>query len=66
MMVSTVRGDFSKLSGKVELDEKDITKLVIQASIDAASINTGVAVSDEVNITIDIELSQKSAGKGPV
>jgi len=66
MMVSTVRGDFSKLSGKVELDEKDITKSVIQASIDAASINTGVAVSDEVNITIDIELSQKSAGKGPV
>jgi len=66
MMVSTVRGDFSKLSGKVELDEKDITKSVIQASIDAASINTGVAVSDEVNITIDIELSQKPAGKGPV
>ena len=66
MMVSTVRGDFSKLSGKVELDEKDITKSVIQASIDAASTNTGVAVSDEVNITIDIELSQKSAGKGPV
>jgi polyisoprenoid-binding protein YceI len=65
-MVSTVRGDFSKLSGKVELDEKDITKSVIQASIDAASINTGVAVSDEVNITIDIELSQKPAGKGPV
>jgi len=66
MMVSTVRGDFSKLSGKVELDEKDITKSVIQASIDAASINTGVAVSDEVNITIDIELGQKPAGKGPV
>jgi polyisoprenoid-binding protein YceI len=66
MMVSTVRGDFSKLSGKVELDEKDISKSVIQASIDVAFINTGVAVSDEVNITIDIELSQKSAGKGPV
>jgi polyisoprenoid-binding protein YceI len=46
MMVSTVRGDFSKLSGAVELDEKDITKSAIQASIDVASINTGVAARD--------------------
>lgn len=46
MMVSTVRGDFSKLSGTVEVDEQDITKSVIQASIDAASINTGVAARD--------------------
>jgi polyisoprenoid-binding protein YceI len=46
MMVSTVRGDFSKLSGTVELDEQDVTKAVIQSSIDAASINTGVAARD--------------------
>jgi polyisoprenoid-binding protein YceI len=46
MMVSTVRGDFSKVSGTIEYDEKDITKSVIQASIDAASINTGVAARD--------------------
>ena len=46
MMVSTVRGDFSKLSGTVELDEKDITKSLIQASIDVASVNTGVAARD--------------------
>lgn len=40
MMVSTVRGEFQKVSGTVKLDEKDITRSVIDVTIDPASINT--------------------------
>jgi polyisoprenoid-binding protein YceI len=46
MMVSTVRGNFSKVSGTVESDEQDVLKSVAQATIDAASIDTGVAARD--------------------
>jgi polyisoprenoid-binding protein YceI len=41
MMVSTVRGQFGGLKGQVQLDEQDFTKSVVEASIDAATINTG-------------------------
>ena len=41
MMVSTVRGKFQKLSGTVNLDEKDPTKSSIEVTIDATSIDTG-------------------------
>ena len=40
MMVSTVRGEFTKLTGKVNLDEKDLTKSTLEASIDASTVNT--------------------------
>lgn len=40
MMVSTVRGTFSKVTGKAGLDDQDPTKSVINIDIDAASINT--------------------------
>ena len=40
MMVTNVRGDFTKLSGTVEFDPKDLSKASINATIDAASINT--------------------------
>ena len=46
MMVSTVRGEFGKLSGTVEFDDKDVAKTAIQATIDAASVNTRVADRD--------------------
>jgi polyisoprenoid-binding protein YceI len=46
MMVSNVRGSFSKIAGTILTDEKDITKSSVEASIDAASINTGVAQRD--------------------
>lgn len=47
MMVSTVRGEFGKVSGTVTLDENDPTKSVIEATIDAASINTRVEKRDK-------------------
>jgi polyisoprenoid-binding protein YceI len=47
MMVSTVRGSFAKVEGTVELNEQDITQSVVQATIDVASINTGVEARDK-------------------
>lgn len=40
MMVSNVKGHFSGITGSIALDEADITKSTVQATIEAASINT--------------------------
>jgi polyisoprenoid-binding protein YceI len=40
LMVSTVRGDFGKATGTLTLDEQDPTKSMLEATIDASSINT--------------------------
>jgi polyisoprenoid-binding protein YceI len=40
MMASTVKGQFEKLKGTVELDDKDITKSVVEVTIDIGSVNT--------------------------
>ena len=47
LMVSSVRGDFEKVSGKIVYDEADVTKSTADITIDAASINTRVAKRDE-------------------
>lgn len=47
MMVSNVKGSFGTFSGTVEVDEKDIARSKVSVTIDAASINTGVAKRDE-------------------
>ncbi|MFZ5469507.1 MAG: YceI family protein [Myxococcota bacterium] len=40
MMITNVKGEFGKLSGTVELDDKDATKSKVEATIDATTINT--------------------------
>lgn len=40
LMVSTVRGEFGKVNGTVQYDAKAPEKMVIEATIDASSINT--------------------------
>ena len=40
MMISTVRGQFGKTTGSVELDDKDIAKSSVQATIDVSTIDT--------------------------
>jgi len=40
MMVSNVRGEFGKLAGQVVLDDADLTKSHVEATIDATTINT--------------------------
>src|SRR5688500_12294057 len=39
-MVATVNGSFRRFSGKVVLDERDVARSLIEAEIDAASIDT--------------------------
>lgn len=40
MMISNVKGHFSVISGSLKLNEADVTKSSVEASIDAASLNT--------------------------
>lgn len=47
LMVSTVRGEFTKFSGTFTLDDKDLAKSTLEASIDVASINTRIAKRDD-------------------
>ena len=47
LMVSSVRGEFEKVSGKIVYDEADVTKSTADIVIDTASINTRVAKRDE-------------------
>jgi polyisoprenoid-binding protein YceI len=40
MMISNVKGEFTAVNGSLELNEADVTKSRVQASIDATTINT--------------------------
>jgi polyisoprenoid-binding protein YceI len=46
MMISNVKGEFTAITGTLQLDSEDITRSRIEASIDAASINTRDAQRD--------------------
>jgi len=46
-MVSYVRGDFEKISGRIVYDEKDISRSSADITIEAASISTRVAKRDD-------------------
>lgn len=46
MMVSTVRGQFQKVSGVASLDDKDLTRSKVEVTIDVASIDTRDAKRD--------------------
>jgi len=47
LMISSVRGEFEKVSGKIVYDESDVTKSSADIAIETASINTRVAKRDE-------------------
>ena len=46
MVVSKVRGRFTKYSGELDLDEDDLTRSTIEGTIDVGSIDTGVPDRD--------------------
>jgi polyisoprenoid-binding protein YceI len=46
LVVSTVRGEFEKYSGKIQLDDQDVAKSSVEATIDVNSIDTKVADRD--------------------
>ncbi|MBN1208659.1 MAG: polyisoprenoid-binding protein [Myxococcaceae bacterium] len=41
MMVTNVKGSFSKVAGTINLDDKDITRSSVTATIDASTVDTG-------------------------
>src|SRR5262249_58429128 len=47
LMVSNVRGEFGKVSGTINVNETDLSKSTVEATIDAASINTRNEKRDE-------------------
>jgi polyisoprenoid-binding protein YceI len=46
MVISKVRGRFTKWNGKLALDTADLTRSAVEVEIEAASIDTGVADRD--------------------
>ena len=46
MVISKVRGHFSTWSAKLQLDTAELTRSTVEADIEAASIDTGVADRD--------------------
>src|SRR4051812_4690843 len=47
LMISNVRGEFSKVSGTVRYDPNDLSNSKVDASIDASTINTSEPQRDE-------------------
>lgn len=47
LMITNVRGNFVKFDGKVNLDERDVSKSTVSATVDVSSINTNVQKRDE-------------------
>ena len=47
MVVSKVRGRFTAYAGSVALDEADVTRSVVEATVDASSIDTGTPQRDQ-------------------
>jgi polyisoprenoid-binding protein YceI len=47
LVISNVRGEFRKLSGAVRLDEQDVTKSSVEATIPTASVDTRVDARDK-------------------
>jgi len=47
LMVSNVKGHFGKVNGTVNVDDKDITKSTVEATIDAKTIDTREPKRDE-------------------
>lgn len=44
--ISTVQGNFTKISGTVSLDDSDISKSSVNASVDMSSVDTRVSMRD--------------------
>ena len=47
MTVSNVKGEFKKVKGTVTIDENDMTRLRVEVTLDAASVNTENAKRDD-------------------
>jgi polyisoprenoid-binding protein YceI len=59
MAVSHVHGSLTNVSGVVELNDKDITKSSVEASIDTTTVSTGVVMRDSTLKSADFFNVQK-------
>ena len=46
-VISNIRGDFTKMAGTVVLNDKDISKSSVNATVDVASVDTRVPMRDD-------------------
>lgn len=53
MMISTVRGEMTGITGSVNYDPKDLAHASVDATIDCSTVNTGVAKRDAQMKTAD-------------
>lgn len=53
MMVSNVRGEFTKVSGTIDIDETDLTRSKVEATIETASIQTREPARDKHLMSAD-------------
>src|ERR1700685_3499646 len=53
MMISTVRGEFTGVTGSVTYDPKDAARDAVEATIDCSTVNTGVVKRDAQLKTAD-------------
>jgi polyisoprenoid-binding protein YceI len=47
MVITNVKGQFDKTTGAVQLDDKDVTKSSVEATIDVKTVNTRVQARDD-------------------
>jgi polyisoprenoid-binding protein YceI len=47
LVISTVRGEFGKTTGTIKLDEKNIARSAVEATVDVTTIDTRVADRDK-------------------
>jgi polyisoprenoid-binding protein YceI len=47
MMVTNVRGTLGPITSTIQLDDKDVTKSKVEATIDASKLNSGIEKRDE-------------------
>src|SRR5215475_11636245 len=72
MLFFTVKGSFTNFGGKITLDENDIKRSSVEATINAASVNTGIKKRDEhlrskdfLDVEAHPEIRFQSASVGP-
>lgn len=46
LVISTTRGEFTRLSGKIQLDEADLARSSVEATVEVASVDTKVPDRD--------------------
>jgi len=61
MMISNVRGEFSKVAGTVRGDQADPTRAQVEATIDTSSLDTREAKRDEQNQVLQKKIADYDA-----